>query len=230
MSTLIWGWLRVISSTDRAVGPAGAAGMQTPKVETALINGGPSLLKNRVFRLWLSAAASKASFLQTTAVYAGVSQFSTLVHHSRLHKQVDNGPQLVTHTYSSPPTVSQHALQDKHMHPVHICVCTNQVEVAECWSSVFMRRLTADLPSSSSNHHVCFCVWQGGKKNSGPCGGRDCSGGCKCFPEKGARVSLNCALNSDSIRLIQQECCPKTARGLSLKLVSMATIITANIV
>uniref|UniRef100_A0A3Q2YBT2 Uncharacterized protein n=1 Tax=Hippocampus comes TaxID=109280 RepID=A0A3Q2YBT2_HIPCM len=26
-------------------------------------------------------------------------------------------------------------------------------------------------------------------KHSGPCGGRDCSGGCKCFPEKGARVS-----------------------------------------
>uniref|UniRef100_A0A3P9QHD7 Uncharacterized protein n=1 Tax=Poecilia reticulata TaxID=8081 RepID=A0A3P9QHD7_POERE len=27
------------------------------------------------------------------------------------------------------------------------------------------------------------------QKHSGPCGGRDCSGGCKCFPEKGARVS-----------------------------------------
>uniref|UniRef100_A0A4W5MIC1 Uncharacterized protein n=1 Tax=Hucho hucho TaxID=62062 RepID=A0A4W5MIC1_9TELE len=40
--------------------------------------------------------------------------------------------------------------------------------------------------------HVCVqscteCL--GGKKYSGPCGGRDCSGGCKCFPEKGARVS-----------------------------------------
>uniref|UniRef100_A0A8C3REP9 Uncharacterized protein n=1 Tax=Cyanoderma ruficeps TaxID=181631 RepID=A0A8C3REP9_9PASS len=32
---------------------------------------------------------------------------------------------------------------------------------------------------------------KGGKKSySGPCGGRDCSAGCKCFPEKGARVSL----------------------------------------
>uniref|UniRef100_A0A8C3C8B1 Uncharacterized protein n=1 Tax=Cairina moschata TaxID=8855 RepID=A0A8C3C8B1_CAIMO len=31
----------------------------------------------------------------------------------------------------------------------------------------------------------------GGKKSyTGPCGGRDCSAGCKCFPEKGARVSL----------------------------------------
>uniref|UniRef100_A0A8B9J1H5 Uncharacterized protein n=1 Tax=Amazona collaria TaxID=241587 RepID=A0A8B9J1H5_9PSIT len=24
---------------------------------------------------------------------------------------------------------------------------------------------------------------------TGPCGGRDCSGGCQCFPEKGSRVS-----------------------------------------
>ncbi|TMS06765.1 Collagen alpha-2(IV) chain [Larimichthys crocea] len=30
-------------------------------------------------------------------------------------------------------------------------------------------------------------VHAGGKKHSGPCGGRDCSGGCQCFPEKGAR-------------------------------------------
>uniref|UniRef100_A0A3B4ZDW8 TIL domain-containing protein n=1 Tax=Stegastes partitus TaxID=144197 RepID=A0A3B4ZDW8_9TELE len=39
----------------------------------------------------------------------------------------------------------------------------------------------------------CYC----GHKHSGPCGGRDCSGGCKCFPEKGARVSLtapNCSI------------------------------------
>lgn len=37
---------------------------------------------------------------------------------------------------------------------------------------------------------LMFCAFsQGGKKHSGPCGGRDCSGGCKCFPEKGARVS-----------------------------------------
>uniref|UniRef100_A0A8B9EJ37 Uncharacterized protein n=1 Tax=Anser cygnoides TaxID=8845 RepID=A0A8B9EJ37_ANSCY len=28
------------------------------------------------------------------------------------------------------------------------------------------------------------------KSYTGPCGGRDCSTGCKCFPEKGARVSL----------------------------------------
>uniref|UniRef100_A0A803SR43 Uncharacterized protein n=1 Tax=Anolis carolinensis TaxID=28377 RepID=A0A803SR43_ANOCA len=32
----------------------------------------------------------------------------------------------------------------------------------------------------------------GGKKfYQGPCGGRDCSAGCRCFPEKGARVSGN---------------------------------------
>ncbi|KAI1899886.1 hypothetical protein AGOR_G00066380 [Albula goreensis] len=30
-------------------------------------------------------------------------------------------------------------------------------------------------------------VHAGGKKYDGPCGGRDCSGGCRCFPEKGAR-------------------------------------------
>uniref|UniRef100_A0A8C0U305 Uncharacterized protein n=1 Tax=Cyanistes caeruleus TaxID=156563 RepID=A0A8C0U305_CYACU len=27
-------------------------------------------------------------------------------------------------------------------------------------------------------------------KYTGPCGGRDCSGGCQCFPEKGSRVTL----------------------------------------
>uniref|UniRef100_A0A8B9GDR6 Uncharacterized protein n=1 Tax=Amazona collaria TaxID=241587 RepID=A0A8B9GDR6_9PSIT len=40
---------------------------------------------------------------------------------------------------------------------------------------------------------VVMCIDNrcGGKKSySGPCGGRDCSAGCKCFPEKGARVSL----------------------------------------
>ncbi|KPP78809.1 hypothetical protein Z043_101659 [Scleropages formosus] len=31
---------------------------------------------------------------------------------------------------------------------------------------------------------------QGGKKFSGVCGGRDCSGGCKCYPEKGARMFI----------------------------------------
>lgn len=36
-----------------------------------------------------------------------------------------------------------------------------------------------------------FFFLKGGKKSyGGPCGGRDCSAGCKCFPEKGARVSL----------------------------------------
>uniref|UniRef100_A0A3Q2THJ0 Secreted protein n=1 Tax=Fundulus heteroclitus TaxID=8078 RepID=A0A3Q2THJ0_FUNHE len=40
---------------------------------------------------------------------------------------------------------------------------------------------------------AAFCLQKevlgSGFKHSGPCGGRDCSGGCKCFPEKGARVS-----------------------------------------
>uniref|UniRef100_A0A3Q0TCU6 Uncharacterized protein n=1 Tax=Amphilophus citrinellus TaxID=61819 RepID=A0A3Q0TCU6_AMPCI len=34
---------------------------------------------------------------------------------------------------------------------------------------------------------LCHMHCCGGKKHSVPCGGRDCSGGCKCFPEKGAR-------------------------------------------
>uniref|UniRef100_A0A8C5X1N1 Uncharacterized protein n=1 Tax=Malurus cyaneus samueli TaxID=2593467 RepID=A0A8C5X1N1_9PASS len=43
-----------------------------------------------------------------------------------------------------------------------------------------------------SKRYVRYCsVWScsGGKKYTGPCGGRDCSGGCQCFPEKGSRVS-----------------------------------------
>uniref|UniRef100_A0A8D2IX18 Uncharacterized protein n=1 Tax=Varanus komodoensis TaxID=61221 RepID=A0A8D2IX18_VARKO len=28
-----------------------------------------------------------------------------------------------------------------------------------------------------------------------PCAGRDCSGGCECFPEKGARVSTSILLH-----------------------------------
>uniref|UniRef100_A0A3B3BS86 Uncharacterized protein n=1 Tax=Oryzias melastigma TaxID=30732 RepID=A0A3B3BS86_ORYME len=47
----------------------------------------------------------------------------------------------------------------------------------------------------------------GGKKYSGPCGGRDCSGGCKCFPEKGGRVSPLLAVEpserADSLGLSQ---------------------------
>uniref|UniRef100_A0A3Q3IY81 Uncharacterized protein n=1 Tax=Monopterus albus TaxID=43700 RepID=A0A3Q3IY81_MONAL len=37
--------------------------------------------------------------------------------------------------------------------------------------------------------HCCLTVFIT-KKHSGPCGGRDCSGGCQCFPEKGARVTI----------------------------------------
>lgn len=43
----------------------------------------------------------------------------------------------------------------------------------------------------TSNLNLSFFFFQGGKKYSGPCGGRDCSGGCKCYPEKGGRVSLH---------------------------------------
>uniref|UniRef100_A0A670Y2R5 Uncharacterized protein n=1 Tax=Pseudonaja textilis TaxID=8673 RepID=A0A670Y2R5_PSETE len=35
------------------------------------------------------------------------------------------------------------------------------------------------------------CIRHGGKSYTGPCAGRDCSGGCECVPEKGARVSTS---------------------------------------
>uniref|UniRef100_A0A8D3DKU0 Secreted protein n=1 Tax=Scophthalmus maximus TaxID=52904 RepID=A0A8D3DKU0_SCOMX len=35
---------------------------------------------------------------------------------------------------------------------------------------------------------VSLCFLQGTKSDE-PCAGRDCSGGCKCHPEKGSRVS-----------------------------------------
>lgn len=41
-----------------------------------------------------------------------------------------------------------------------------------------------------------LCSLQGVKKYDVPCGGRDCSGGCQCYPEKGGRVSTTCPLVS----------------------------------
>uniref|UniRef100_A0A7N5JKW7 Collagen type IV alpha 2 chain n=1 Tax=Ailuropoda melanoleuca TaxID=9646 RepID=A0A7N5JKW7_AILME len=38
-------------------------------------------------------------------------------------------------------------------------------------------------------------VLAGVKKFDVPCGGRDCSGGCQCYPEKGGRVSRSVANN-----------------------------------
>ncbi|KAI2569888.1 collagen type IV alpha 2 chain [Homo sapiens] len=39
-------------------------------------------------------------------------------------------------------------------------------------------------------------VLAGVKKFDVPCGGRDCSGGCQCYPEKGGRVSHSIAINN----------------------------------
>lgn len=145
--------------------------------------------------------------------------------HSRWHR-------LTLHS-SSPPTVSQHAPQDKRMHPAHICVWTSQVDVFKTLEFCVYVTFGADLRWSSSNYHVCFCVRQGGKKHSGPCGGRDCSGGCKCFPEKGARVSLSRPLAEPpgklcvSIFAVQQANSP-SEMWLSLKLVTMVTSLTAQ--
>uniref|UniRef100_A0A803TJ61 Uncharacterized protein n=1 Tax=Anolis carolinensis TaxID=28377 RepID=A0A803TJ61_ANOCA len=49
-----------------------------------------------------------------------------------------------------------------------------------------------------SNKHKIICL-MGGKSYTGPCAGRDCSGGCECLPEKGSRVS--------TIVLQQKESC-----------------------
>uniref|UniRef100_A0A8B9NS96 Uncharacterized protein n=1 Tax=Apteryx owenii TaxID=8824 RepID=A0A8B9NS96_APTOW len=45
--------------------------------------------------------------------------------------------------------------------------------------------LTEMLCSDSSSH--------------GPCGGRDCSAGCKCFPEKGAQSEHNLCVEKAAI-------------------------------
>uniref|UniRef100_A0A4X1U704 Collagen type IV alpha 2 chain n=2 Tax=Sus scrofa TaxID=9823 RepID=A0A4X1U704_PIG len=39
-------------------------------------------------------------------------------------------------------------------------------------------------------------VLAGVKKLDVPCGGRDCSGGCQCYPEKGGRVSPDALINA----------------------------------
>lgn len=138
-----------------------------------------------------------------------------------LHKQVDTSTpqnaktQLLTHTYS---------IQQLTSHCVSACT-TGHAHA----SSTYLRldkpsgrfkplefcvyvTFGADLHSSSSNYHVCFCVRQGGKKHSGPCGGRDCSGGCKCFPEKGARVSLSRPLVAPWSELCVSICAVRQAK------------------
>lgn len=75
------------------------------------------------------------------------------------------------------------------MDTYYCCVYANKVDSKVFVSCIFyICNLTSDDPFLISMLSV-VSVLQGGKKHSGPCGGRDCSGGCKCFPEKGARVS-----------------------------------------
>lgn len=52
------------------------------------------------------------------------------------------------------------------------------------------KHITQQCKHVPSYHCLFFYFSQGVKKSGGPCGGRDCSGGCQCFPEKGARVSF----------------------------------------
>lgn len=50
-----------------------------------------------------------------------------------------------------------------------------------------------DVWSWTAVHHIvfnlCLFLFLQGTKFDGPCGGLDCSGGCRCNPEKGSRVS-----------------------------------------
>lgn len=190
--------------------------------------------------MWLIAATSEASLLHPAAVYSGVSRCFTLVHHRVLHKQVDPSglqyakTQLVTHTYCiqqfTTHCVPACTAGQAHASSAYLCLDKPSGRFKTLQFCVYV---TFDLRSSSSNHHVCFCVRQGGKKHSGPCGGRDCSGGCKCFPEKGARVSLSrpwVGLWSKlcfSISVVQQANSP-SEMWLSLKLVTVVTIKTAQ--
>lgn len=188
--------------------------------------------------LWLSAATSDASTLDP----AGVSLCSTLAHHSVLHKQVDtSGPQyaktqLVTQTYITQQFTS-HCVPacttgQAHASSLYLCLDKTSGHFKTLEFCVYVT-FRADLRSSSSNYHVCFCVWQGGKKHSGPCGGRDCSGGCKCFPEKGARVSLSRPLTElpgklcVSISAVHQANSP-SEMWLSPKLITKVTSLTAQ--
>lgn len=111
-------------------------------------------------------------------------------------------------------TPVQTALQQRCCHNQQVCsqfpVYTNTPTAHNCFlntvvfhAGIIWKHITAvfvkmlECPECVTWHVIAslwlpcclFCVWQGGKKHSGPCGGRDCSGGCQCFPEKGARVS-----------------------------------------
>lgn len=176
------------------------------------------------YPLWLSAATSEASILLPAAVDSGVLLCSTLVHHSMLHKQVDrSGPQytktqLMTHTYSiqqfTTHCVPACTTGQAHASSAYLCLDKPSGRFRTLEFCVYVT-FGADLTSSSSNYHVCFCVRQGGKKHSGPCGGRDCSGGCKCFPEKGARVSVSRPLVEPWSKLCVSICALQQANSSS---------------
>lgn len=92
-----------------------------------------------------------------------------------------------------------HKESSSHLQHTALYLTAHSSESKHAHKSVVLQSVagfcTCDVCSLSSNSSAqtfmffCFCVRQGGKKHSGQCGGRDCSGGCKCFPEKGARVS-----------------------------------------
>ncbi|KAI4805791.1 hypothetical protein KUCAC02_010388, partial [Chaenocephalus aceratus] len=86
---------------------------------------------------------------------------------------------LVSFNISAPPPLPR----STHVRPLLVCLSSVELGVS--------RPLTCGLGNpvcvTAVLDHVMNPLNPGGKKHSGPCGGRDCSGGCKCFPEKGAR-------------------------------------------
>lgn len=164
-----------------------------------LVDGGSrSLLNNGVFRVVHCDSVQPHPKLLFCALRSGMSLCSTLVHHRVLHKQVDpSGPQrtktqLVTHTYCiqqfTTHCVPACTAGQAHAPSTYLCLDKPSGRLKTLQFCVYV---TSGADLCSSDDPVCFCVRQGGKKHGGPCGGRDCSGGCKCFPEKGARVSLS---------------------------------------
>lgn len=177
----------------------------------------PAILMNRIFMdawlsimcgrtSWVIRATSKTSFLHTRPIYTTVQttlqQSSTLMQQSRRHKQQVHSQTTVYtntagHTYSTQqftphcaPSNAQRGKQATAHECISLLFYANEVDRKMLQFPVHVTSIPWPIIAEILPLCCLFSVWQGGKKHSGPCGGRDCSGGCKCFPEKGARVSL----------------------------------------
>ncbi len=215
MSTLTPRWLCVafvMSSTDRLVMVGGCVGMQTPKDDLSPSVVGPACLMNRSVTATCNVSIVNhlsriqcILFAQQTNIYKSLENTTINFHTQRRaginkcsHRPQCKQTQPLTPTVhnSLPPTVSNplYSKQSKPLFLLCLCKWSGQQNVAASCICDISTRASSTPPLT-----FCICVWQGGKKHSGPCGGRDCSGGCKCFPEKGARVSkTRSAPESDS--------------------------------